>query len=145
MRKSTNKNTAKKTVKNENVDVVMFGNETIGKTKSIDIKEATIVEQDTTEVSETQSTQVEDKKSPKEEISTWDKKFRYQMLDRMRQDCDYYLNGHETVNCLYAESEVEQIEYMLALWDSFDDRDKPRWLSREEIIEYATKMGVEIR
>lgn len=144
MRKSTNKNTAKKTVRNENVDVVMFGNETIGKTKPIDIKEDDIVEQDATEVSEVQENKIKDKKTPKEEISTWDKKFRYQMLDRMRQDCDYYLNGHDTVNQLYADSEAEQIEYMLAIWDSFDDRDKPRWLSREEIIEYAKKMGVEM-
>lgn len=31
-------------------------------------------------------------------ISQRDKKYRYMLLDRMRQDCEYYLNDHKCVN-----------------------------------------------
>lgn len=140
MRKSTNKNNTKKVTENKVLEMQEIKDVT--KNENISDKENKI-EEVISNVTEEKSV-TENKKTPKEEISTWDKKFRYQMLDRMRQDCDYYLNGHDTVNQLYADSEAEQIEYMLALWDSFDDRDKPRWLSREDIVEYAKKMGVEI-
>ena len=71
--------------------------------------------------------------------------YKYQLLDRMRQDCEYYLNGHECVNHLWAESEEEQIYYMLFIWDSFGKKQKPEWLSREQIIEFGKRMGVEVK
>ena len=43
-------------------------------------------------------------------ISQRDKKYRYMLLDRMRQDCEYYLNGHECVNHLWGKTEEEQID-----------------------------------
>lgn len=136
MKKSTIKNNTKKITENEILEMQEI--------KGLTYKDENKIEEVISDIAEEKPV-VYNKKTPKEEISTWDKKFRYQMLDHMRQDCDYYLNGHDTVNQLYADSEAEQIEYMLALWDSFDDRDKPRWLSREEIAEYAKKMGVEVR
>ena len=45
-------------------------------------------------------------------ISQRDKKYRYMLLDRMRQDCEYYLNGHKCVNHLWGKTEEEQIDYM---------------------------------
>lgn len=77
-------------------------------------------------------------------ISKTDKKYRYQLLDRMRQDCVCYINAHGGVNSLWTETEEEQIEYMLFIWDLFEKDEKPEWLSREQIIEFGRKMGVEM-
>jgi hypothetical protein len=78
-------------------------------------------------------------------ISQRDKKYRYMLLDRMRQDCEYYLNGHECVNHLCGKTEEEQIDYMLFIWDLFTENEKPEWLSREQIIEFGKRMGVEVK
>ena len=78
-------------------------------------------------------------------ISQRDKKYRYMLLDRLRQDCEYYLNGHECVNHLWGKTEEEQIDYMLFIWDLFTENEKPEWLSREQIIEFGKRMGVEVK
>lgn len=78
-------------------------------------------------------------------ISQRDKKYRYMLLDRMRQDCEYYLNGYECVNHLWGKTEEEQIDYMLFIWDLFTENEKPEWLSREQIIEFGKRMGVEVK
>lgn len=78
-------------------------------------------------------------------ISQRDKKYRYMLLDRMRQDCEYYLNGHECVNHSWGKTEEEQIDYMLFIWDLFTENEKPEWLSREQIIEFGKRMGVEVK
>lgn len=72
-----------------------------------------------------------------------DEKLRYQLLSRMRMDCDYYLgNGQIYGNHLWAGNEniKEQIGYMKALWNSFPDNGKPEWLTYEQILTYGTKM-----
>lgn len=69
-------------------------------------------------------------------------RFRYMLLDRLRQDCDYYLRIGGSANCLWADDEQDQIDAMKALWNSFPDEDKPEWLTMEQIEEYAQKMGV---
>lgn len=69
--------------------------------------------------------------------------YRYQLLDRMRLDCDYYLgNGQIYGNHLWAGNDNidDQIAIMRALWNSFPDDGKPKWLSWEEIQDYETKM-----
>lgn len=72
-------------------------------------------------------------------------RFRYQLLDRMRQDCEYYLgNGNRSKNSLWAEDEASQIQTMMDIWNSFPDEDKPEWLTREQIVDYARRMGVDI-
>lgn len=69
------------------------------------------------------------------------KQFGYQLLDRLRTDCEYYLgNGGRNKNNLWAGGEKEQIDTMKALWDSFSEEEKPEWLSMEDIIEYGLKM-----
>ena len=72
----------------------------------------------------------------------YEPKFRYMMLSRMKQDCDYYLRmGTNNPKHLWAGDEKAQIENMKALWRSFPDEDKPEWLTWEELIEYEKAMG----
>lgn len=72
-------------------------------------------------------------------------RFKYMMLDRLRQDCEYYLNnGGRSVNSLWAEDEKSQIQTMIDIWKSFQDEDKPEWLTWEQIVDYAQRMGVDI-
>lgn len=74
-------------------------------------------------------------------ILSRDERFRYQLLDRMRMDCDYYLgNGQIYGNHLWAGTEQEQIEYMKDIWNSFPEDGKPEWLTYEQILEYEEKM-----
>ena len=81
-------------------------------------------------------------------MENWNKyepKFRYMMLSRMKQDCDYYLGyGNRSTNHLWAGNEAAQIANMKALWDSFNQEDKPEWLTKDELLDYAQQMGVDI-
>lgn len=71
-------------------------------------------------------------------------KFRYMMLDRLRQDCEYYVRIGGSSNCLWAKDEQQQIQTMKDIWNTFPEGDKPEWLTMEEIDEFARKMGVSI-
>lgn len=67
--------------------------------------------------------------------------FRYQLLSRLKTDCDYYLGyGNRQPNCLWAKSETGQIEMMKILYDSFPEDKRPEWLSEADIRGYAAKM-----
>lgn len=75
------------------------------------------------------------------EILKGDATFRYMMLGRFKSDCDYYLGfGSRSSNVLRAKDEKEQIENMKTLYNSFDEKDKPKFLTWEEILEYEKKM-----
>jgi hypothetical protein len=63
--------------------------------------------------------------------------YNYMMLDRLRQDCDYFL-GHGNVRRLWAGSVKEQIAKMKELWNTLPE--KPEWLTYEQIEEYERKM-----
>jgi hypothetical protein len=72
--------------------------------------------------------------------------FRYSMLSRLKQDCDYYLSyGNRSINHLWAQNEREQIANMVALWKTFEPEDKPEWLTWDELVQYAHEMGVDIK
>lgn len=73
-----------------------------------------------------------------------DAKFNYMLLDRLAQDCDYYIKhpGKGAARQLWAQDEQAQIDKMRELWDSFAEDAKPQWLTMEQINEYAKKMGV---
>ena len=74
-----------------------------------------------------------------EEILNHDDKFRYQLLSRMQSDVKYFLgNGNRHVPDLWAGDIDKHIDLMFKLWDSF--KEKPEWLSREEIAVYAEQM-----
>ena len=78
-----------------------------------------------------------------EDWSKKDKTFRYMMLDRLRQDCDYSLNRCDgSENVLWAKDKQAQIENMVALWKTFDPDDRPEWLTWGDIVYYALKFGV---
>lgn len=66
-------------------------------------------------------------------------RYRYSLLDRMREDCEYFLGK---VGCrptaLWAGDVDAQIAFMKAIWESFEV--KPEWLSMEQIEEYERKM-----
>lgn len=71
------------------------------------------------------------------------KDFKYQLLDRLKQDCEYYLgNGNRNAKYLWSKNEKQQIEDMKALYNSFKDDEKPEWLTMEDINNYAKEMGV---
>lgn len=79
-----------------------------------------------------------------EDWSRYEPKFRYMMLSRMKSDCDYYLgNGNRYADHLWAGNEKDQIENMKALWKTFKPEDTPEWLTWDELMDYAWKMGVE--
>lgn len=65
--------------------------------------------------------------------------FQYQMLDRMRSDCEYYLGcGNRCTNDLWGKSVDKHIEAMRQIWNEL--KEKPEWLSLEQINEYERKM-----
>ena len=60
-------------------------------------------------------------------MEDWNKKeprFCCMLLDRLRQDCEYYLRIGGSANCLWADSEKEQIQTMIDIWNSFPDGDR---------------------
>lgn len=76
-----------------------------------------------------------------EDWTKYEERFRYMMLDRMRQDCDYYLNyGSRNPKSLWALNEQDQIDNMKALWKTFPKEDTPEWLTWEDILEYEKRM-----
>ena len=79
-----------------------------------------------------------------EEVMRRDKRFRYKLLARLQSDCEYYLGfGNRSTGRLWAGDEARQIEWMTRLYDGFPEDEKPRWLTREEIAEYANRMLVD--
>lgn len=67
--------------------------------------------------------------------------FKYQLLSRMKQDCEYYLGyGNRSEKVLWSGTVKEHIADMKELHNSFDDRFKPEWLTMEDIEEYERKM-----
>lgn len=76
-----------------------------------------------------------------EDWAKYEPKFRYMMLSRMKQDCDYYLGyGNRSANHLWAGDEKSQIENMKVLWNGFSDEDKPEWLTWDDLLEYERNM-----
>lgn len=67
--------------------------------------------------------------------------FKYQLLSRMQQDCNYFLgNGGRHPRHLWAEDVAEHIKCMKALWNSFSGDGKPEWLTMEQIEELEKLM-----
>lgn len=70
-----------------------------------------------------------------------EKRFNYQLLDRLRSDCDYYLGyGNRNARHLWADDEKEQIEKMKELYNGFSDDEKPEWFTYEQILQYEKAM-----
>lgn len=74
-------------------------------------------------------------------MSKEENSFKYQMLDRLRMDCDYFLgNGNGYVEHLYYKDIDKQVEEMKKLYNSFSDEEKPKWITLDNIEEYKNKM-----
>lgn len=68
-------------------------------------------------------------------------RFRYSMLGRLKSDCDYFLDcGHGYEGNLWAGSVEGQIKEMRDRWNSFEDDEKPEWLTMEQIDDYEQRM-----
>lgn len=75
------------------------------------------------------------------DILKQDVTFRYQLLSRMKSDCDYFLGyGNRNKNNLWAGNVTGQIEIMKSLHNSFPEGEKPEWLTWGEILDYEVKM-----
>ena len=84
--------------------------------------------------------EIEEDETLKELLSGEDT-FRYSMLDRLASDCRYYLgNGDRSKEVLWAKDEKEQIKYMKALYNSFNNNNKPNFISMEDILQFEKKM-----
>lgn len=70
-----------------------------------------------------------------------EKSFEYQMLGRLKLDCDYFLgNGYGYEPHLWAGSVEKQIKEMRDRWNAFEEDEKPEWLTMEQIDEYEKLM-----
>ncbi len=68
--------------------------------------------------------------------------YRYMLLDRMRGDCEYFLeNGNGFEGHLWAGNVEDHIMIMKEIWNSFEQKQKPEWLSMEDIIDYENRMS----
>ena len=68
-------------------------------------------------------------------------KNEYMLLDRLRIDCEYYIQNQKlgaNAKCLWALDEKKQIEKMRELYDLLPV--KPEWLTKEQIDEYEKKI-----
>lgn len=81
-------------------------------------------------------------KESNEDILGKGDEFRYQLLDRLKSDCDYYLgNGNRNDKHLWAGNVKDQIQTMKDLYNSFSDDKKPEWISLEDIDNYEKEMS----
>ena len=73
-------------------------------------------------------------------IAEHDDSFKYQLLDRMKGDCEYYISNKENDenNHLWGKSAKDHIEYMKKLYNSFDE--KPEWLTMRDIENFEKRM-----
>ena len=77
-------------------------------------------------------------KEPLTENNT-DSEYQYMLLDRLKQDCEYFLgNGNRAEKHLWAGSVDAQIKEMKKIWNSL--KEKPEWLTMEDINNYEKLM-----
>ena len=68
-----------------------------------------------------------------------DDKFNYQMLDRLKSDCDYFLkSGNRCEKFLWAGNVEGQILAMKATYALLPE--KPEWCTWEDILAYEQQM-----
>lgn len=74
------------------------------------------------------------------DISNMDDSFKYRLLDRMRSDCEYYINGAKSNKHLFMQNPQDQIKAMKDIYNSFSEKDVPEWISMEDINNYERQM-----
>jgi hypothetical protein len=66
---------------------------------------------------------------------------RYVLLDRLLQDCKYFLGaGRRSDAYLWAGNVQSQAQTMRSLWASFPEDCKPTWTTLEKINQYVEEM-----
>ena len=75
----------------------------------------------------------------KEKEISLDEGFRYSLLGRLQQDCDYYLRNSQ-IKHLWANDIKEHIQTMKDLYNSFTPSEKPEWISMQDIEKYEQEM-----
>ena len=72
-----------------------------------------------------------------------DPEFLYQMLDRLKSDCDFFLgNGNGLEKNLWASTVDDQISAMKEVYNKL--KEKPEWLSLEQIKNYEINMKLKL-
>lgn len=74
----------------------------------------------------------------KDELINTSETYRYQLLGRLKADCDYFLNTGS--KHFWSGDERDQIEVMKILYETFPADKKPEWLNLEQIKEYENKI-----
>ena len=70
--------------------------------------------------------------------------YDYMLLDRLRQDCEYFLgNGNRSEKHLWAGNVNDQIAKMKELYNKLPE--KPEWLSMEDIENYEKEMKQDVK
>ena len=70
-----------------------------------------------------------------------DPDFRYNLLARLKSDCEYYLGaGSRYDGHLWSGNPEQQIKDMRALYESFPDEDKPEWITEQQIESFQNQM-----
>lgn len=73
-----------------------------------------------------------------ETTDTTTQRYDYQLLDRLKQDCEYYIE-HPHDKHLWAGGVEAQIAKMRELYDKL--KEKPEWLTLEDIARYERRMN----
>ena len=82
----------------------------------------------------------EDKFFTQQEKTVLEHNQEYQLLDRLRSDCEYFLGaGNRSEKHLWTGSVRAQIAKMRELYDTLPE--KPEWLTKEVIDDYAERMA----
>lgn len=72
-----------------------------------------------------------------------EERLRQTWLELLRDECDYYLSHGRPKGRLHKGSPEEQIAAMKQLWMDYPAKDKPTWLTWEQILEYERDMCAE--
>ena len=81
----------------------------------------------------------EDKDTINESTKESQNEYDYMLLDRLKQDCEYFLgNGNRAEKHLWAGNVNDQIAKMKELYNKLPE--KPEWLSMEDIENYEKEM-----
>ena len=101
-----------------------------------------LVDQNGNEISEDELNNYEKIEKKIETIDNKDLEYRYMLLDRLKQDCEYFLgNGNGNAeHSLWAKDIDEQIEKMKEIYNSFSEEEKPDWITLEDINNYEKRM-----
>lgn len=68
--------------------------------------------------------------------------FEYMLLGLLKDDCEGCLRNGARHDTLLTGSPQRQIDKMLEIYDGLEN--KPEWISRADILDYAERMGVKV-